>query len=144
MVVVEDVHWADTSTRELLALLARQQQGDVVLLLTLRTDESPAPAGLTRYLAELVRRGDHRVALQPLSREQQAHQISDILGVPPHRRLLDEVYARAEGNPFFAEEMLALVAAGRRRRCRPPCATCWWPGWKRSRRRPSRCCAPPA
>jgi predicted ATPase len=112
VIVVEDVHWADTSTRELLALLARQQQGEVVLLLTLRTDESPAPAGLTRYLAELVRRGDHRVALQPLSREQQAHQISDILGVPPHRQLLDEVYARAEGNPFFAEEMLALVQQG--------------------------------
>ena len=112
VVVVEDVHWADTSTRELVALLARQQQGDVVLLLTLRTDESPAPAGLTRYLAELVRRGDHRVALQPLSRDQQAHQISDILGVPPHRRLLDDVYARAEGNPFFAEELLALAQHG--------------------------------
>ena len=112
VVVIEDVHWADTSTRELLALLTRQQQGDVVLLLTLRTDESPAPAGLTRYLAELVRRGDHRVALQPLSREQQARQISDILGVPPHRQLLDEVYERAEGNPFFAEEVLALVQQG--------------------------------
>ena len=109
LVVVEDVHWADTSTRELLALIARQQQGDVVLLLTLRTDESPAPAGLSRYLAELVRRCDHRVTLQPLSREQQAHQISDILGVPPHRRLLDDVYDRAEGNPFFAEELLALA-----------------------------------
>ena len=106
------MHWADTSTRELLALLARQQQGDVVLLLTLRTDESPAPAGLSRYLAELVRRGDHRVALQPLSREQQARQISDILGVPPHRQLLDDVYDRAEGNPFFAEELLALAQQG--------------------------------
>ena len=112
LVVVEDVHWADTSTRELLAMLARQQQGDVVLLLTLRTDESPAPAGLTRYLAELVRRSDHRITLQPLSREQQARQISDILGVPPHRRLLDDVYDRAEGNPFFAEELLALADQG--------------------------------
>ncbi len=112
VVVVEDVHWADTSTRELLALLARQQPGDVVLLLTLRTDESPVPAGLTRYLAEVVRRGDHRIALEPLSREQQARQISDILGVPPHRRLLDVVYDRAEGNPFFAEEVLALVQLG--------------------------------
>ncbi|HEX5090576.1 MAG TPA: AAA family ATPase [Nocardioides sp.] len=112
VVVVEDVHWADTSTRELLALLARQQQGDLVLLLTLRTDESPARAGLSRYLAELVRRGDHRVVLQPLSREQQAHQISDILGVPPHRQLLDDVFTRAEGNPFFAEEVLALSQQG--------------------------------
>ena len=108
VIVIEDLHWADTSTRELLALIARQQPGDVVLLVTLRTDESPAPAGLARYVAELVRRGDHRVSLQPLSREQQAHQISDILGVPPHRRLLDDVYDRAEGNPFFAEELLAL------------------------------------
>ena len=112
VIVVEDVHWADTSTRELLALLARQQPGDVVLLLTLRTDESPAPAGLTRYLAELVRSGDRRVSLRPLSREQQAHQISDILGVPPHRQLLDDVYGRAEGNPFFAEEVLALAHQG--------------------------------
>jgi DNA-binding NarL/FixJ family response regulator len=112
VLVVEDVHWADTSTRELLALLARQQQGDIVLLLTLRTDESPPPAGLSRYLAELVRRGEHRIRLQPLSREQQARQISDILGLPPHRRLLDDVYARAEGNPFFAEEVLALAQHG--------------------------------
>ena len=112
VVVVEDVHWADTSTRELLALLARQQQGDIVLLLTLRTDESPAPPGLSRYLAELVRRGDHRVMLRPLSREQQARQISDILGVPPRRRLLDEVFTRAEGNPFFAEELLVLAQHG--------------------------------
>ena len=34
-------------------------------------------------------------------------QLSDILGVPPTARL-DEVYGRAEGNPFFAEELLAL------------------------------------
>ena len=112
LIVIEDLHWADTSTRELLALIARQQPGDVVLLLTLRTDESPAPAGVARYVAELVRRSDHRVSLQPLSREQQAHQISDILGVPPHRRLLDDVYDRAEGNPFFAEELLALSQHG--------------------------------
>ena len=112
LIVIEDLHWADTSTRELLALIARQQPGDVVLLLTLRTDESPAPAGLARYVAELVRRSDHRVSLQPLSREQQAHQISDILGVPPPRQLLDDVYDRAEGNPFFAEELLALSQHG--------------------------------
>jgi DNA-binding NarL/FixJ family response regulator len=112
VLVVEDVHWADTSTRELLAMLARQQQGDIVLLLTLRTDESPTPAGLSRYLAELVRRGERRITLRPLSREQQARQISDILGVPPRRRLLDDVFTRAEGNPFFAEEVLALAQQG--------------------------------
>jgi DNA-binding CsgD family transcriptional regulator/tetratricopeptide (TPR) repeat protein len=110
VLVVEDVHWADVSTRELLALLARQQHGAVLLLLTLRTDESTAPPGLARYLAELARRGDQHVRLAPLTRDEQAQQMSDILGLPPRRQLLDEVYARAEGNPFFAEELLALGA----------------------------------
>ena len=108
VVVVEDVHWVDTSTRELLALLARQQRGPILLLLTLRNDEAPVPPGLTRHLAELVRHGDQRIHLDPLTRDEQALQIADIRGVPPHRALLDDVYARAEGNPFFAEELLVL------------------------------------
>jgi DNA-binding CsgD family transcriptional regulator/tetratricopeptide (TPR) repeat protein len=111
VLVVEDVHWADTSTRELLALLARQQRGAVLLLLTLRSDESPVPPGLARYVAELARRADQRIGLNPLTRDEQARQISDIIGIPPRRELLDDVYARAEGNPFFAEELLALGAS---------------------------------
>ncbi len=108
VLVVEDVHWSDTSTRELLAALARQQPGAILLLLTLRSDESPAPTGLARYVAELARSGEQRVRLDPLTRDQQALQISDILGLPPRRELLDDIYTRAEGNPFFAEELLAL------------------------------------
>ena len=46
--------------------------------------------------------------MAPLTRDEQARQLSDILGLPPTRALLDDVYARAEGNPFFAEELLAL------------------------------------
>ncbi len=108
LLVIEDVHWADTSTRELLAVLARQQQGPILLILTLRSDESPVPPGLARYVAELVRAGDARITVAPLTRDEQARQLSDILGLPPTRALLDDVYARAEGNPFFAEELLAL------------------------------------
>jgi DNA-binding CsgD family transcriptional regulator/Tfp pilus assembly protein PilF len=112
VLVVEDVHWADQSTRELLSLLAHQLRGGTLILLTLRTDEAPRDLGVVRLTAELARRGDDHVVLQPLTREEQARQISDILGVPPPRSLLDQVYARAEGNPFFAEELLALNRAG--------------------------------
>ena len=108
LVVVEDLHWVDRSTRELLSLLAHQLRGDVLLLLTLRTDEAPRDPGIVRFTAELGKRGQHRLELLPLTRDEQARQLSDILGVPPRRDLLDEVYARAEGNPFFAEELLAL------------------------------------
>ena len=108
VVVLEDLHWADLSTREMVVLLARQQHGNMVIAVSVRTDESPVPPGLAGYLADLVRHTEHRVALTPLTREEQARQVSDILGVPPHTRLLDDIYARAEGNPFFAEELLAL------------------------------------
>jgi ATP/maltotriose-dependent transcriptional regulator MalT len=113
VLVVEDLHWADRSTREMLALLAHQLRGGVLLLLTLRTDESPREPGMARFVAELGRRSDRHIVLQPLTREQQARQLSEILGVPPRRDLLDDVYRRAEGNPFFAEELLALGSDGR-------------------------------
>jgi DNA-binding CsgD family transcriptional regulator/tetratricopeptide (TPR) repeat protein len=110
VLVLEDMHWADRSTRELIALLARQQHSDLVIVVSVRTDESPVPPGLAGYLADLVRHSEHRVVIGPLTRDEQARQVSDILGVPPRTQLLNEIYARAEGNPFFAEELLALGA----------------------------------
>ena len=45
VLVIEDVHWADRSTRALLSLLAHQLRGGALLLLTLRTDEAPKDPG---------------------------------------------------------------------------------------------------
>ncbi len=56
LVVVEDLHWADPSTRELLALLVEQLRGRVLLVLTVRTDEVLGDAGMGRFVAELTRR----------------------------------------------------------------------------------------
>jgi predicted ATPase len=116
VLVLEDMHWADRSTRELIALLARQQHGDIVIAMSVRTDESQVPPGLAGYLADSVRYTDHRLVIDPLSREEQARQLSDILGVPPPTQLVDEIYARAEGNPFFAEEVIVNSGPGD-----PPC-----------------------
>jgi predicted ATPase len=96
----------------MLSLLSQQLRGDILLVLTLRTDEAPRDPGLLRFEAEVGRQAEHRVEVEPLTRAEQARQISDILGVPPRRELLDDVYVRAEGNPFFAEELLALGGAG--------------------------------
>ena len=108
LVVVEDLQWADRSTRELLALLVEQLRGPVLVLLTMRTDERPQDPGIARFVAEQGRRRAQRVELSSLTRAEQARQLSHILGVPPPPQLLHEVYTRAEGNPFFAEELLAL------------------------------------
>ena len=112
LLVVEDIHWADASTRDLLALLAHQLRGRVLLIMTLRTDALPGHHPAPRHLLGLLERAALRVDVGPLSREEQARQLSGILGVPPTAALLKRVYERAEGNPFFAEELLALGDEG--------------------------------
>jgi len=112
VVVIEDLHWADRSTLELIALLANHLRGGTLLIFTVRTDETPHDAGAARFIAETGRGSAQHVVLAPLTRDEQALQLSDILGVPPRTTLLDGVYARAEGNPFFAEELLVLGSDG--------------------------------
>lgn len=108
VLVIEDVHWADSSTRDLLTLLVHQLRSPVLVVLTLRTDEADDDPDVRRFTAAMTRRADLHLRLGPLSREDQARQMGDILGLPPTTPLVDEVYARADGNPFFAEELLAL------------------------------------
>ncbi|SOE02437.1 helix-turn-helix transcriptional regulator [Blastococcus haudaquaticus] len=111
LLVVEDVHWSDRATRELLGLLARALPPRAMLVLTARTDEA-AGQTVPRFLAGLVAAGALRVDLDRLTREEQALQLSGILGLPPSRARVEHVFGRAEGNPFFAEELLALGGSG--------------------------------
>jgi DNA-binding CsgD family transcriptional regulator/tetratricopeptide (TPR) repeat protein len=108
LLVVEDLHWSDRATRDLLGLLARRLPPRTLLLLTARTDEADEGRALPRFLAQLSAAGAHRIELRPFTRDEQALQLSGIVGIPPSRSRLEQVYARAEGNPFFAEELLAL------------------------------------
>jgi DNA-binding CsgD family transcriptional regulator/tetratricopeptide (TPR) repeat protein len=109
VLVVEDVHWADSATRDILGLFARGLPPRTLLVLTARTDEAAGP--VPRFLAALAAAGAARIELDRLSRDEQALQLSGILGVPPSRARIDGVFARAEGNPFFAEELVALGGA---------------------------------
>ena len=112
VLVVEDLHWSDRATRDLLGLLAHRLPRRVLLLLTARTDEAGAERDVPLFLAQLAAAGATRIELRPFTRDEQALQLSSIVGIPPTRARLDEVYARAEGNPFFAEELVALGPAG--------------------------------
>ena len=96
LLVVEDLHWADRSTRELLAFLVRN----------LRRQR------LRAYLAELDRGPVERLELPRLDRAQTTAQLAGILGAAPDTDLADSVFARSQGNPFFTEELLAVVRAG--------------------------------
>ena len=114
VLVVEDLHWADRSTLEFLAYLVRNLRQERLLLVgTWRSDELPHGHPVRRWLAEQHRNSRvEELELQPLSHGELAEQLAGILGAP-RPGLVDKVFARSGGNPFFAEELLAAAADGK-------------------------------
>jgi DNA-binding CsgD family transcriptional regulator len=113
LLVVEDLHWADRSTRQLLGFLVRNLRFErLLVVVTYRSDE-PDPDRLGPYLAELARSGRvERLELDRLDRAATLAQLTGILGAAPAADLVEAVFARSEGNPFFTEELLAALRAG--------------------------------
>jgi DNA-binding CsgD family transcriptional regulator/tetratricopeptide (TPR) repeat protein len=111
VLVVEDAHWADPSTRDFLSFLIRnRRQERLVVAVTYRTDELHRRHPLRAFLAEADRtRAVSRLTLERFTRDELAEQLSGILSHPPAPQLVEELFGRGEGNPFFTEE---LVAAG--------------------------------
>jgi DNA-binding CsgD family transcriptional regulator len=109
--VIEDLHWADRSTRDLLAfLVASLGSGRVLLVGTFRSDELHRLHPLRGLLGELARnRRVQRLELARFTRAELTEQLGDLLGADPPAGLVDDVLARSDGNPFFTEE---LVLAG--------------------------------
>jgi DNA-binding CsgD family transcriptional regulator len=115
LLVLEDLHWADTSTLDLVVFLAHNLHDRRVLLLaTYRADE-PASAERMRRLAGGVRRSGSALVLElgPLDREELAALLATHARAPLPVALTDAIAARSEGNPFFAEELLAAGDRGR-------------------------------
>jgi predicted ATPase len=82
VLVIEDLHWADDGTQDLLRFVVRNLEAmPLLVVITVRTDEPDVPATLQRLIAELTRSAD-RLDLAPLDREQTARQIAGILGSP--------------------------------------------------------------
>lgn len=115
LLTIEDLHWADRSTRAFLVYLAASLCHEKVLVVTTyRPDELHRRHPLRPLLAELERDvRARRVELRPLTRAELAAQLSDILGQAPRGDLLERLFARSEGNPLFAEELLAAGLDGR-------------------------------
>jgi DNA-binding CsgD family transcriptional regulator/tetratricopeptide (TPR) repeat protein len=115
LLVVEDLHWADETSLELLAVLARRVPREPILLLaTYRDDEVGGALG---YLLNELDRSRLAVELRltRLGYDDVAAMLRAIFDLdrPVHRRFLRAIYALTEGNPFFVEELLrSLVAAG--------------------------------
>jgi len=107
LLVVEDLHWADGSTRHLLQFIVRAlSSARVMLAVTYRSDEIHRRHPLRPFLAELDRvRGVRRVAVPRLTEPEVAEQLAEIFAHEPVPRVVTTVFNRSEGIPFFVEEL---------------------------------------
>ena len=109
VLVIEDAHWADRSTRDLLAFLIRNQRAldGLLIVVIYRSDELHRSHPLRPLLAELDRIGwVTRMDLGRLSRPDTGELMARLLGREPGEGELDAVYRRTEGNPLFVEALL--------------------------------------
>jgi predicted ATPase len=103
LLVIEDLHWADSSTRGFLSFLSRSLCGGRLMLVgTYRSDELHRRHPLRPLLGELARDPASRMLdLPPFTREELAEQLEGILAGPPDPALVERVWARSEGNALF-------------------------------------------
>ncbi|MFB9628300.1 ATP-binding protein [Nonomuraea helvata] len=108
VLVIEDIHWADRSSRDLIAFLSRNLHApQVLIVMTYRSDDLHRQHPLRPVLAELGRvNGVHRLDLPRLSRDEVAQQMAGILGEVPEYGKAVKVYERSEGIPLFVEALL--------------------------------------
>ena len=117
VIALEDLHWSDRSTRDLLRFLVRNlTHGRVMVIGTYRTDELNERHPFLALLAELGRSGTvDRFELSPFSRGEVRDQLAGILGRSPDLPLVARLHDRGGGNAFFTEELLAVAERGEER-----------------------------
>lgn len=96
--VIEDAHWADPETMELLSGLARQGP-PCMLLVTSRPGTAPPP-------------GFETLSLSGLPRNQVAELSASLLGEPAAPSLVDLLHEHSSGNPLFLEALVRHLQAG--------------------------------
>ncbi|GHF10128.1 helix-turn-helix transcriptional regulator [Streptomyces spiralis] len=114
VLALEDLHWADASTRHLLAYLFRTlRTGRLVVLASYRSDDIHRRHPLRPLLAELDRlRTVRRIELARFTRQEVGRQIAGILAAEPAPAQVDDIFERSDGNAFFVEELACCAAEG--------------------------------
>jgi DNA-binding CsgD family transcriptional regulator/tetratricopeptide (TPR) repeat protein len=109
VLILEDLHWADSSTRGLLSfLLARLRTQRLMIVGTYRSDDLTRRHPLRPLLAELVRlNAVERLELAPFGAAATREFVTALAEERLPEEVVREVAGRSEGNAFFAEELLA-------------------------------------
>ncbi len=108
VLVLEDMHWAGRSTQDFAVALSRRGRGQLLFVLTVRSDDLHRRHPARRTLAEIGRvPGARRVDLAPLDQDSIAGIVQTQAEGAADAELVRSVVARSEGNPLYAEELAA-------------------------------------
>ena len=115
LLVLEDLHWADASTRDLVRfLLARLGNDRLLVIASYRADDMHRRHPLRPLLGELLRLPQvERMDLHPFAPPELADFLTAVQGDRPDPELLDRIAARSAGNAYYAEELLAAGPSDR-------------------------------
>src|SRR5438132_13189163 len=108
LLLLDDLHWADTATLDLLCHVAQHQATSRLCILgAYRSDELASRPALERSILDLTRSRQLTVlTLHPLTEANVVELTTALLGIPPHPTLSQLLWKESEGNPFFLEELL--------------------------------------
>jgi DNA-binding CsgD family transcriptional regulator len=114
LLVLEDVHWADQSTRDLLTFLSRMLHAErIAVVATYRSDDMHRRHPLRPLVAELLRLPTvSSIELGPLTASAMAQHLTELSLHRLDAQAIDKMITRAEGNAYYAEELLAASSAG--------------------------------
>ncbi|VTR75263.1 helix-turn-helix transcriptional regulator [Cellulomonas hominis] len=114
VLVVEDLHWADSSSRDLLRFLVARLRAEPVLVVgSYRADDLHRRHPLRPVLAELGRHPRvERIDLPPFTSDELRAFTTSLAGGPLPEDALRRIQQRSEGNAYFAEELLEARGAG--------------------------------
>lgn len=113
LVVVEDAHWADESTRDMLSFLFSRPVPGVALVVSYRVDDLHRRHPLRRQVAEWMRlHGVDRLQLEPLADDDVRRLVRALRPGTLSEAEYVSIADRAEGNPFFVEELVGAAGSG--------------------------------
>lgn len=108
ILVLEDVHWAASTTLELTEYLVATSHPTASMIFTCR----PESVDADWLEAVVIRGGLRRVELGPLSRGETADQITMLAGSAVTPRRADDIFQRTAGHPLFVEQLISATADG--------------------------------
>ncbi|MCQ4041313.1 BTAD domain-containing putative transcriptional regulator [Streptantibioticus rubrisoli] len=116
LLLLEDLHWADTASLDLLRVLSTRRQGHPLsVVLTARDFEIESDAAKSRMLTEILRGPrTETLRLRGLCRDAVATLVQAQAGPGVRAEVVEALHQRSKGNPYFLTQFLSLLGDVRR------------------------------